>query len=403
MKNHTSWLLVPAVFFAACRTQSTDQAANDSPLGGLTVSASEHKLNKPALPAEAGMDAAYVFDNDAVLTPAVSDSEGVSYADTQSGQALIARLPRITAKLRAALQGQRRLLRRQDLTKVYSYNGQNLTTQDFIDVIEGLLAEGVDAYAPVALSVAKRNEVEFTAYYSPDIAASRVRTERFAYPILKLPASSEARTATRAQIESGSLLDIDAHALAWVAHPMDVYILQLQGSGYVTFPDGERVYLAYAKSNGRKFQSIKSAVATVEPDVARKGVKGIRKWMSEDLATRGKLVALCDNYVFFRSRPTAPTGSAGVALTPMVSVAADPQHYPPGAVLLAEVPVPGKSRIREARILLVQDTGAAIKGARRLDLYTGVGAKALDIARLTSHIGEVYVLAPNKLAAPGGS
>ncbi len=179
---------------------------------------------------------------------------------------------------------------------------------------------------------------------------------------------------------------------------MDVYMLQLQGSGYVTFPDGERTYLAYAKSNGHKFRSIRTAVATVEPGIAKRGVKGIRKWMSEDLETRGSLVGLCDNYVFFRARATAPTGSAGVALTPMVSVAADPNHYPPGAVLLAEVPMPGQSRIKEARILLVQDTGAAIKGARRLDLYTGVGAKALDIARLTSHIGEVYVLAPSKLA-----
>ncbi len=396
MKNTNLWLLAPAIALAACRTQTTTPAKQGKSLGGLTVSVPHDKPTPPAAAPDAGLDVAYVFGPTAPQTTVASAADVDSSTGSTEGQRLVARLPKITEKLRTALRGQRKLLQQQDRNKTYSYGGEKLTTQDFIDVIDGILEEGVGGYAPTAVSVAKRNQVEFTAYYSPDITASRVKTATHRYPVLRLPDSEVARSASRAELDGGGVVDLASHALAWVAHPLDVYMLQLQGSGYVSFPDGERVYLAYARSNGRAFKSIKTAIETVEPQVARRGVKGIRKWMSEDLANRGKLLELCDNYIFFGARSTAPTGSAGVPLTPMVSVAADPQHYPPGAVLLAEVPVAGNPRIKEARILLVQDTGAAIKGAKRLDLYTGVGAEALDIARLSSHVGEVYVLAPSQ-------
>ncbi len=392
MKNVKLWLTLAVATFVACHTPSPGDVGVDQAPGGLFVAMTgDHVLPAAPVP-HAGMEVAYVIGADSsTVSEGLAELAGIK---PTRGERLVARLPQLSPKLRKALEGQRRLLRRQSVDKSYTYGGRQLTVKDFVSVIDGLLEAGGEAYVPTAISVAKRNAVTFTAYYSPDLAASRTKTEIFRYPILRLPSSDSARGATRAELNAGRVVDFDEYTLAWVAHPLDVYMLQLQGSGYVTFPDGERVYLAFARSNGRKFESIKSALASSHPTVARKSVKAIRAWMSQDLEARGGLVDLCDNYVFFRARDSSPKGSAGVPLIPMVSVAADPDHYPPGAVLLAEVPVPGNPRIKETRILLVQDTGAAIKGVARLDLYTGIGAKALDIARLSSHVGEVYVLAP---------
>ena len=329
----------------------------------------------------------------------VDDASESAHADAASGvigsaDRLVAQLPRISTRLRRALERQKRLLARQDPSRVYRVGDRELTTKDFADVIDGLLLHAMTGYRPAALPVARRGEVDFTAYFSPDLPASRTRTSTYRYPLLRAPAEDSVRRLSRSAIAGLPDSLIAPRALAWVAHPLDVYLMQLQGSGFVTFGDGTREYLAFDQSNGRPFTPAARALAESKFDVAHRGIKAIREWMSENLSVRGAVLDACENYVYFRRADTAPTGAGGVALTPMISVAADPAHYPLGAVLLAEVPNANKPGVKETRILLVQDVGAAIKGKGRLDLYTGVGSSALELARVTSHVGEVYVLAP---------
>lgn len=363
--------VVSCVTFAACAGRFSPVAP---PSGGLSVSVGADGFPGPsAVPA--------------------GDYAVIASTDVSGAERVFARLPAVSPELRTALLAQRRLLERQDLNREYVVGGRTVAGRHFLEVIDRLL-DAPHPFVPEAIPVARRGEVHFTGYFSPDLPASRVRTPRFRYPLLRAPEVDSLRRRTRAQIGTGEAFDLGTHALAWVEHPLDVYLMQLQGSGYVTYRDGTRRYLGFGGSNGRPLTPIARALAESTHGVSHRGILAIRAWMSEDLPGRSAIIDACENYVYFEPADTPPTGAAGVPLTAMVSVAADPRHYPLGAVLLAEVPAPGNPRLRRTRILLVQDVGAAIKGRHRLDLYTGVGTGALDKARLTSAVGEVFVLAP---------
>ena len=388
------YVLLLCAGLAACRTQTTRTTLHTE--GGLSVPVGRDNTLR-RLPAPVG-DVAYVVTApaaDATYTELTFGHHGHGRSNpVPVAHPLLARMPQVSPRLRRALLAQRRLLERQDPDRTYVIGERAVTTRHFLEVIDRLLLDSTHSFVPEAIPVASRGEVHFTGYFSPDLPASRKPTARFRYPLLRAPGEDSLRRRTRAEIAGGERFDLERHALAWVEHPLDVYLMQLQGSGYVTFADGAREYLGFDRSNGRPFTPVARALADSDYDVPFRDVRSIRAWMAEDLPKRARLLDACENYVYFRKAASEATGAGGVPLTAMVSVAADPDHYPLGAVLLAEVPLPGNSRVRETRILLVQDVGAAIKGRGRLDLYTGIGADALDIARLTSEVGEVYMLAP---------
>jgi len=304
---------------------------------------------------------------------------------------LISSLPTITPELREALEVQRALLKRQRPQKTYDINGQTYTRQNFLQVIEDLLSGKYHEQSLAALPVAKSAEVKFTGYYSPEIEVSKTKTKEFIYPILEYPSDFEGKLPSRREIESGKAFDLSEYTIAYAKHPLDVYTLQLQGSGFVKFLSGERRYLAYGGTNRFPYQSIERAASKRDSSITDLSMRSIRKWVSakpgRDTITRAN-----PNYGFFKLSDGAARGAAGVPLTPNVSVAADPDHYPIGAVLLASVPKVGKEGVYETRILLVQDTGGAVNGKRHLDMYTGVGEEALDVAELTNDYGEVFLL-----------
>lgn len=308
----------------------------------------------------------------------------------------LASLPKVSENLRAALLSQRELLLQQPKRQRYKIGDRTLSPADFIAVIDQLLrGSGAPGLYPEVLPVARRGEVHFTAYCTPELQASRTRTDRFRFPLLRAPSKADRQyLPTRREVESSPDITQRFTALAWLEHPLDVHTMQLQGSGIVVFQDGTRQYLAYGCGNGRPYKSLLTAIREAHAETAAMSAREIRTWIAEDLSARSNLTWMNPSYVFFRESDAAPQGSAGVPLTAMISVAADPAHYPPGAVLLAEVPRPGHRGVTETRVLLVQDQGSGIKGRDRIDLYTGVGAEALDIARVISQAGEVFVLAP---------
>ena len=312
--------------------------------------------------------------------------------------ALLARIPTINPELRTALEAQRELLKRQSPTRTYKVGDAAYNKYDFIRVIDDLLSGRYHLDQPYQVEVASDAAVRFTGYYSPEVRVSSRRTSVYRYPIMRAPKHWKGTWPTRRQIEREDALGADTLAIAWARHPLDVYDLQLQGSGFVRFEDGRRAYLAYGGTNRYGYRSIELALAARDKSVKDLSMRGLRAWVSEDLRGRDSVTCANPNYGFFRLSEGEPRGAAGMALTAMVSVAADPAAYPLGAVLIAEVPVGDQPGSFETKLLLVQDTGGAINGDAHLDLYTGIGSKALDIAEKLHTEGRVYMLSPRPQA-----
>ena len=308
--------------------------------------------------------------------------------------ALLASLATLTPDTREALLAQRAMLKRQRGNRTYRIGGRTLTKHDFVRVIDDLLSGRYLIDAPGAQAVAPRADVRFTGYYSPEVDVSRRRTKTYRYPILAYPKAHEGPLPSRRDIELADSLDAKRLAIAWAKHPLDVYTLQLQGSGFVRFRDGQRRYLAYGGTNRYPYQSIELAAARLDSTLTDLSLRGLRDWIDADPRRRDTITTLNPNYGFFRLAEGRARGAVGVSLTPMMSVAADPLYYPLGSVLLARVPDPSAPGSFTTRLLLVQDTGGAVKGPAHLDLYTGVGEPALDLAEVLNATGQVYLLSP---------
>ena len=293
----------------SCKVQPFSADSADVELGGLSVAIPADPVGAPAKRNKTGQDiqGPPVLDGGTHAPSPYGLTDFKGDLNSRSGRRSTAQFPRITPELRRALLTQRELLNRQDPDKAYDIGGKSLTPRDFLRVIDDLLS-GDPGLAPEPVSVADGGSVRFTGYYSPELQASKVRTASHRYPVMRLPASPQARTATRAELQSGEVAALDTYALAWVANPVDVYLMQLQGSGFVVFPDGTRQYLAYARSNGRRGTSIAKAVKSVDARVARSGIRGIRKWVAEDLPNRAGIVDSCQNLRFLSSEQTATYG-----------------------------------------------------------------------------------------------
>ncbi|HJQ83461.1 MAG TPA: MltA domain-containing protein, partial [Candidatus Binatia bacterium] len=192
---------------------------------------------------------------------------------------------------------------------------------------------------------------------------------------------------TRGEIDAGLLAGRDLE-LAWIADPVDRFVLQVQGSGLLRFEDGRVIGARFAGTNGRPYRSIVPAL------VARGLVPAGRTTMPEIRAALARLepdeqatvLATNERYVFFRLAGGGPIGSLGVELTPGRSVATDPKLVPAGT--LAYLATPGVRRF-----VVSQDTGAAIRGAHA-DLFLGAGREAERRAGAMQDRGTLWVLLP---------
>jgi membrane-bound lytic murein transglycosylase A len=260
--------------------------------------------------------------------------------------------------------------------------------------------------------------VLFTGYYLPTLPARRTRDAEFRTPVLGRPPDlvtvalgdlgapcacreqvvgrvvrgALAPYPTRAEIEAGAAGG--APALAWVADPVGLFFLQIQGSGVLTFPDRSERTIGFAASNGRPYVSIgKLLVDRRELPLERASMGGIREWIASHPTEGPRLLQENPRYVFFRELDGPPVGSLGVPVTPGRTIATDPSVFPPGALAFVHVPPTGDSRAL-ARLVVNQDTGAAIRGPGRVDVYFGAGAEAESTAGRLRSPGELYFLAP---------
>lgn len=253
----------------------------------------------------------------------------------------------------------------------------------------------------------------FTGYFEPLIEARRQPGGEFTAPVPGPPADLVVRDGTpyqrtvdgrlRAYPPRAEIVPDPARVLGY-AHPADVFFLQIQGSGRLRFPDGETVRAAYYATNGQPFRS--TANWLLERGWISRGeasMQGIRAWMDRAAPSQVRAAMNANpRYVFFQAKPQGdadlgPEGAAGIPLTPLGSIAVDPSLHALGVPYFVETEAPGLGG-RWQGLLVAQDTGAAIKGAVRGDLYFGTGAAAGERAGTMNAPGRMWVLLPRAVA-----
>ncbi|MGQ0533185.1 MAG: MltA domain-containing protein [Caulobacteraceae bacterium] len=271
-------------------------------------------------------------------------------------------------------------------------------------------------------------EERLTAYYEPIIEARRFPDAIYSAPLVGRPgdmvtvdlaAFAEAydnealRGAPRAL--TGQLRGTEVRpypkreelnpspdqAFAW-AHPVDVYNLQIQGSGRISFPDGAQARAAYAAQNGYRWRSALAALRDSDELQGGATWANFRAWSDQRGAEATRQALNADpSYVFFQEEriddPSAgPRGAAGVPLTPLGSIAVDPAYHPYGAVVFVDGEYDGQPF---RRLLVAQDTGGAIRrGPLRGDVFFGSGAEAGRAAERMNAPARWWTLTPR--AAP---
>jgi membrane-bound lytic murein transglycosylase A len=259
-----------------------------------------------------------------------------------------------------------------------------------------------------------------TGYYEPILNASRERGGPYQYPVLGVPRDllvvdlgdvypELANLRLRGRLEgrrivpyySRAQIAANGHegaapAIAWVADPVDLFFLQIQGSGQLLLEGGARIRAGYAEQNGHPYRSVgRYLVDRGELQLERASMQGIKDWAS---ANPGKLQEALNynaSYVFFRELPVeaGPTGALGVPLSAEYSIAVDRRYTPLGAPVYLATTYPNSQQPLE-RLMVAQDTGGAIRGAVRADFYWGAGEEAATLAGRMRQRGRTWILWP---------
>jgi membrane-bound lytic murein transglycosylase A len=206
---------------------------------------------------------------------------------------------------------------------------------------------------------------------------------------------------SRAELEQSGVLA--GKELVWVDDAIEAFFLQVQGSGRVQLADsGETVRLAYAEQNGHPYRSIgRYLVDKGEMTLDQASAQTIRTWYLANPMRREELLNANPSYVFFKEEKIVnpsigPKGALGVPLTPLRSIAVDPQYIPLGAPVYLSTTYPSKD-IPLQRLMMAQDTGGAIRNPVRADFFWGFGAEAGDRAGKMKQRGSLWVLLPKPL------
>ena len=239
--------------------------------------------------------------------------------------------------------------------------------------------------------------VMFTGYFSPVIELRHQPDEEFRYPVYGMP-ECDGKCPSRAEIYGGAL-EGKGLELGYSASMLDVFMMEVQGSGFVHFDDNDELqYFAYRGKNGHRYVSIgRILIERGEVPREKMSLKAIDEWVSQqDEETVRELLEQNPSYVFFKPQDNLDVmGTAGIPLQAHASVAADRDYLPMGSVLLAEVP-----QLDEAgnwngkhvlKLLMALDTGGAVK-KNHLDLYHGMGTQAGVDAGHYKHFGRVWKL-----------
>lgn len=267
-----------------------------------------------------------------------------------------------------------------------------------------------------------------TGYYEPLLKGDRVRTERARYPLYAVPddlitvdlasiypelkslrlrgrlvGNKVVPYLSRREIEqpTGNGDAFKGKPLAWAEDPVDLFFLQIQGSGRIELPDGSHMRVGYADQNGYPYLSIgRLLVERGELRLDQASMQGIKDWGAKHPDKLPELLASNPSFVFFRELPDTlpgPLGALGVPLTGGRSIAVDPRFIPLGAPVFLATTQPNSSEPLN-RLVMAQDSGGAIKGGVRADFFWGFGNAAGERAGRMKQRGRMWVLLPKTLS-----
>ncbi|QFU10148.1 Membrane-bound lytic murein transglycosylase A precursor [Rhodobacteraceae bacterium THAF1] len=238
----------------------------------------------------------------------------------------------------------------------------------------------------------------FTGYYEPELKGSRYRGGAYQHPLYALPddAPDGSPFLTRAEIDETDALRGRGLEIAYIDDPVDAYFLQVQGSGRVALDDGTAIRVGYAGKNGHPYRSVgQELIARGEMDAHEASADRIKDWVRSNGEEGRKLLHHNPSFVFFREvshvpAEHGPLGAMNRSITAMRSIAVDPSITKLGAPVWIETD--GAQDLR--RLMIAQDTGSAIKGAQRADIFFGTGAAAGKRAGTVKEGGRMVVLLP---------
>ncbi len=296
----------------------------------------------------------------------------------------------------------------------------------FIDILKNTAEEKLEEkireeflfYQASGLSSSNNREVLFTGYYEPLFKASLSKTEKYRYPVYKIPDDLVSRHDTkgnkrigriahnrfteywsRAEIESANKLK--GAEIAYLQDPFDVFTLHVQGSGKLITEDGSLYTVHFAGSNGLEYKSIgRYLVETGRMQLADVTMQSLRDYILKHPDEQKEIFYHNPRYIFFTlTRPQPIKGTLGLPLTPERSIAIDYKTLPWQLPALIDTRIPtfnkqgklaGYQQFR--RFMAAQDTGAAIKGAGRVDIFWGAGRTAENRANYMKEKGRLYFL-----------
>lgn len=265
----------------------------------------------------------------------------------------------------------------------------------------------------------------FTGYYMPVIPGSLIKTDKYKTPVYGVPSNLVSVRLgefdknlkhhkrifgkvnhrqlkpyhDRKSILSGKIKDVTP-TIAWIESPVDLQFLEIEGSGIIEFESGGKLAVGYAAENGHPYTSIaKILIESGHLDRHKASMQGIRKYFKENPEQVENVLFQNKSFVFFEKQQDSEAyGSQGVALTPGYSLAVDLKWVPIGTPLWLNTTRPDKTTKKAPmkRLMIAQDTGGAIRGPVRGDVYWGSGERAIFIAGHMKNMGYYWLLLPKK-------
>ncbi len=304
------------------------------------------------------------------------------------------------------------------------------------DDLNEAISEIFDVYE--VLRQGEKGQLLVTGYYQPEFVASSSKTDEFNVPVLSPPPDligvrlrdfdpSLPAMTLWGRIDGQRLLpyfkryeieqrfkDVPSlfNPLCWLSSPVDLLELQIQGSAIIKI-NGKRRFIHYAASNGRPYKSVgKILLKRGFLDKQSLTWPKIRKWANEHPKVFNKILSQNGRYIFFKWEENGPLGCYGKVLVPGVSVALDKRLFPPGLPLIVKLPLPplhldglgwlrARSRQPVSLFVINHDTGSAIKGPFRMDLYTGTGQYAGILAGHLKQCARMFILVPKSKGKNG--
>jgi len=274
-----------------------------------------------------------------------------------------------------------------------------------MDELSSKLNEKFDIYRPVPKSTERgyaSGKTYFTSYYTPDLEGSREPTVEYKHPIYSLPKNETDRKSSRVEIDFDKKLAGKGLEFLWVKNTLfDIYFMHIQGGGRVTLPDGSTTYLSYQGANGQKFQFVSKYL--IESGLMQREETNYftqRAFLEANPEHQRPTYSTAPFFIYFKETQEEPHGIENMSLTEGRSLAWDNTIYKTSGVInfiqtvktthLDQAGKPVKAPF--SRFFLAQDTGSAIRGNARVDLYWGYGEEALFVAGKLMEVGDQYFL-----------